>query len=167
MATLSEDDPKAPFSIATTPRCRGGFYSIPWIAPLYLWSLPYNAECQARQHQEPFFESSVWLNLGKNPGLQNHGRTLYSLGQWPSLNQLIGLVGRVFANGQRDLGSIPGRIIPKTLKWYLIPPCLTLSNLRYISKVKWSNPGKWVAPSPIPHSSYWKGSLLVALDYGC
>ena len=28
----------------------------------------------------------------------------------------IGLVGRVFANGLRDLGSILGRIIPKTLK---------------------------------------------------
>ena len=27
MATLVEGDPKAPFSIATTPRCRGGRYS--------------------------------------------------------------------------------------------------------------------------------------------
>ena len=26
------------------------------------------------------------------------------------------LVGRVFANGPGDLGSIPGRVIPKTLK---------------------------------------------------
>ena len=32
---------------------------------------------------------------------------------------LIGLVGRVFANGPRDLGSIPGRVIPKTLKMVL------------------------------------------------
>ena len=31
-------------------------------------------------------------------------------------NQLIGLVGRVFANGPWDLGSILGRVIPKTLK---------------------------------------------------
>ena len=30
--------------------------------------------------------------------------------------QLIGLVGRVFANGPGDLGSIPGCVIPKTLK---------------------------------------------------
>ena len=29
---------------------------------------------------------------------------------------MIGLVGRVFANGQGDLGSIPCRVIPKTLK---------------------------------------------------
>ena len=30
--------------------------------------------------------------------------------------QLIGLVGRVFANGPGDMGSISGRVIPKTLK---------------------------------------------------
>ena len=59
------------------------------------------------------------------------------------------------------------RVIPKTLKWYLIPPCLTLSNIRYIFRVKWSNPGKGVAPSATPRcSSYWKGSLLATLDYG-
>ena len=32
---------------------------------------------------------------------------------------LIGLVGRVFANGPGDLGSIPGCVIPKTLKMVL------------------------------------------------
>ena len=61
----------------------------------------------------------------------------------------MGLVGRVFANGPGDLGSIPGRIIPKTL----IPPSLTLSNIRYVSRVKWSIPGKGVAPSPTPWCS--------------
>ena len=35
LATLVEGDPKAPFSIAITPRCREGHYSFPWIAPLY------------------------------------------------------------------------------------------------------------------------------------
>ena len=45
LATLVKGDSKAPFSIATTPRCRGGHYSIPWIAPLYPWSIPYDAEC--------------------------------------------------------------------------------------------------------------------------
>ena len=34
------------------------------------------------------------------------------------------------------------------LKWYLIPPCLTLSIIRYASRVKWSNPGKGVVLSP-------------------
>ena len=47
--------------------------------------------------------------------------------------------------------------------WYL----LTLSNIRYVSRVKWTSPGKGVASSPTPRcSSYWKGSFLVALDYG-
>ena len=32
-------------------------------------------------------------------------------------------------------------------KWYLIPACLTL-NIRYVSRVKWSNSGKGVAPFP-------------------
>ena len=45
LATIVEGDPKAPFSIATTPRCRGGRYSIPRIVPLYPWTVPYNAEC--------------------------------------------------------------------------------------------------------------------------
>ena len=45
--------------------------------------------------------------------------------------------------------------------------CLTLSNIRWGSRVKWSNPGKGVAPSPTTRcSSYWKRSLLVTLDYG-
>ena len=35
LATLVEGDLKAPFSIATTPSCRGGRYSFPWIASLY------------------------------------------------------------------------------------------------------------------------------------
>ena len=39
----------------------------------------------------------------------------------------IGKMVRVCANGPGDLGSIPGRVIPKTQKWYLMLPCLTLS----------------------------------------
>ena len=35
LATVVEDDPKAPLPIATTSRCRGGRYFFPWIAPLY------------------------------------------------------------------------------------------------------------------------------------
>ena len=35
------------------------------------------------------------------------------------VNWLIGPVGRVFTNDPRDLGSIPGRVIPKTFKMVL------------------------------------------------
>ena len=42
-------------------------------------------------------------------------------------------------------------------KWYLIRLCLRLSTIRYVSRIKWSNPGKGVAPSPAPQcSSNWK-----------
>ena len=55
----------------------------------------------------------------------------------------------------------------KLKKWYLIILCLTLSIIRYVSRVKWSNPGEGIAPSSTPRcSSYWIGSLRVALDYG-
>ena len=56
-------------------------------------------------------------------------------------------MSRVFVNGPGDGDSISGRFIPKTQNMVLMPPCLTLSIIRYRSRVKWSNPGKGVAPS--------------------
>ena len=56
----------------------------------------------------------------------------------------------------------------KIKKWYLIPSCLTLSIIRYGSRVKWNTAGKRVVPSPTPRcSSYWKGTLWVTLNCGC
>ena len=54
---------------------------------------------------------------------------------------------RVFASDPGDLGSIPGRVIPKTQKILLDASLLNTSIIRYGSRVKWSNPGKGVAPS--------------------
>ena len=77
----------------------------------------------------------------------------------------VGIMRRVFANGPGNRGSIPGRVILKTQKWYLMPPWLRLSTIMWGSMVKWSNPGNGLVPSPIPRcSSYWKGSLRVILD---
>ena len=80
----------------------------------------------------------------------------------------IGSLGRVFTNGPGNLGSIPGRVIPKTLEMVLDTSLLNTQQYKVrIIRVKWSNPRKGVASSPTPRcSSYWKGSLLVALDYG-
>ena len=52
-------------------------------------------------------------------------------------------------------------------KWYLMRPSLTLKqHFKQGSRVKWSNPGNGVAPSPTPRcSSYWKESFRVTLDY--
>ena len=61
MATFVEGDLKAPFSIATTLRCRGGWYSIPRIAPLYLWSLLYSAKCgNIKYHFLSLWYDSTW-----------------------------------------------------------------------------------------------------------
>ena len=62
---------------------------------------------------------------------------------------IAGPAVRVFANGPGDLGSIPGRVIPKTLKWNLIPPCLTLSIIRYGSRVKWRQSWEWSSALPL------------------
>ena len=56
-------------------------------------------------------------------------------------------------NGLEDLCSIPGHVIPKTLKMVLDTSCLMLNNIRYVSRVKWSNPGKGVVPFPTSQCS--------------
>ena len=66
-----------------------------------------------------------------------------------------------FTNGPGVRGSISGKVIPKLKKWYLMP-----QHYKVHIKGKWTNPGKGVAPSPIPQCrSYSKGRLLVALGY--
>ena len=68
----------------------------------------------------------------------------------------------------RRLGSISGWVMQKTQKkWYLMPPCLTLSIIRWESRVKWINPRNGVAPLPtLWCNSYWKGSLRVTINQG-
>ena len=56
-------------------------------------------------------------------------------------------MSRVFASGPGDRGSIPGRVIPKTQKWYLITPCLTHSIIRYVSRVNVAILGKEDPPN--------------------
>ena len=46
----------------------------------------------------------------------------------------IGLMGRVFASGPGDLGSIAGRVIPKTQKMVL--DAVLLNNQHYKEKIK-------------------------------
>ena len=76
LATIVEGNPKAPFSIATTPMCRGGRYSFPGL--LYFTLDPYLIMLSVKQGgiKYHFLESLVWLDLGLNPGLPGHWRTL-------------------------------------------------------------------------------------------
>ena len=57
----SQGQPKSPFSLATTPKCREGLYFIPSIALFFPWSV---------RHQVLFFESLVWLNLDRYGNLK-------------------------------------------------------------------------------------------------
>ena len=68
------------------------------------------------------------------------------------LLQSMGLFSRKLTSAHfpGDQDSISGQRLKKL---YLIPPCLTLSIIRYISKIKWSNPGKGVVHSPTPQCS--------------
>ena len=87
---------------------------------------------------------------------QSHGSHVY----WDTL------VGRVFANGPGDLGSIPDCVLPKTLKMVLDTSLLNTQQYKVHIKGKVEHSRESVAPSPTPWcSSYWKGSLLVALNH--
>ena len=74
---------------------------------------------------------------------------------------------RVFANGPGDLGSIQGRVIPKTQKMVLDAFLLNTQHYKVRIKGKVGQFREGVAPSPTSWcSSYRKGSLRVTLDYG-
>ena len=79
MATVVESDPKAPFSIATTPRCRGGRYSFSWIAPLY----PYLILLSVKQGGIKYHFWSLWYDVTWN---------------WTQVSQAIGEQSTHLAN---------------------------------------------------------------------
>ena len=92
LATKAEGDPKAPFSIATTPRYWWGCNFFLWIAPLSPWYISYNNECWATRYQLTSFEFLAWLDMGLNPDHPSHWWTLYLLGQWAYIYIYIGSI---------------------------------------------------------------------------
>ena len=82
----------------------------------------------------------------------------------------MGMMVRVFTNDPGDLGSVPGRVIPKTQKMVLHASLLNTQyyKVRINGSVFHYHPGKRVASSPTPWCcSYQKGSLQITLDKGC
>ena len=59
-ATIVEGNPKAPFSIATTPMCRGGRYSFPGL--LYFTLDPYLIMLSAKQGSIKYHFLSLWYD---------------------------------------------------------------------------------------------------------
>ena len=102
------------YIIATTPMCNRGHYSFASIDQFTFD--PYLIMLSVKQGSIKYhFQSLVLLDL------------VYTCIYWQMF--------RVFANASGDQGPIPGWIIPKTEKWYLMPPYLTLSIIRYGSRV--------------------------------
>ena len=60
LATIVEDDPKAPFSIATTPKCRGGRYSFPGL--LFFTLDPYLIMLSVKQGGIKYHFLSLWYD---------------------------------------------------------------------------------------------------------
>ena len=65
----------------------------------------------------------------------------------------LGLVGRVFANDPGDLGSIPGRVIPKTLKMVL--DTSLLNTQQYKVRIKGKVEQSREKGSAIPYTSVY------------
>ena len=74
-------------------------------------------------------------------------------GHWPADSLLrlfrdIGPAVRVFANGPGDLGSIPGRVIPKTLKMVLDTTLLNTQHYKVRFKGKVEQSWEWSSALP-------------------
>ena len=87
-------------------------------------------------------------------------------------NPFLDILSRVFANGPGDLGSIPGHVIPKTLKMILDTSLLYTQQykIRIKGKVEQSTQGKECPPlylgvEAIEKGDFWSPSTTVALDY--
>ena len=61
---------------------------------------------------------------------------------------VIGPAVRVFANGPGDLGSIPGRVIPKTLKMELDTTLLNTQHYKVRFKGKVEQSREWSSALP-------------------
>ena len=77
------------------------------LTELIIFSTPYDA------FRHDLYSNPKGDNISKCAQRRHKIRSLYNI------NRLIGLVDRVFADDPGDQGSIPGRVIPKTLKMVL------------------------------------------------
>ena len=62
----------------------------------------------------------------------------------------VDIMVRVFANGPGDLGSIPGRVIPKTLKMVL--DASLLNTQHYKGRIKGKVEKFWERSSALPYT---------------
>ena len=130
-------------------------YHLVWLG----WVLWHINHCRLFNAKSSFYIyiKYIWFDLVK----------FYSISTIVGYIIQHGLGVRVFANVPGDLGSIPGRVIPKTQKMVLDASLLSTQHYKVRIKGKVEQSRKGVAPSPTHWcSSYRKGSLRVTLDYG-
>ena len=65
----------------------------------------------------------------------------------------IGLMSRVFANGPRHRGSIPGRVIPKTQEMVIDATLLYIHHYKVRIKGNLEQPREWSCA--LPNTSVW------------
>ena len=78
----------------------------------------------------------IIYSSGLNKGFGSKSRVVsLSLSLYIYIYIYIYIMASVFANGPEDQGSVSGRVISRTQKWYLMPPCLILRIIKYGSSV--------------------------------
>ena len=87
----------------------------------------------------------TWFSLSSFLTVNTHTYTQRKKNIYTHTNintQSIVLMGKVFANGLGDWGSIPDQVISKTQKMVLDTSLLNTQHNKVRIKCKWSNPGK-------------------------
>ena len=85
------------------------------------------------------------MKLNREPPHQKKKTSQFICNNW-----LIGPVGRVLANGPEDLDSIPGCIIPKTLK--MVFDTALLNTQQYKVRIKGKLEQSWERSSALPYT---------------
>ena len=143
LVTVVVGDQKAPFLIATTQNCSEALFH--FNLDTYLISL------SVKQGVVKYHFQSLWYDQVLNPGL------VYWVECLPMVQETL---------VQSQVASYQ-----KLLKWYLIPPCLTLSNIMYVSRVKWAIQGKelglplHLGVVAIEMGAFWLHSRLLYLTF--
>ena len=83
----------------------------------------------------------------------NHCRLFNAKSSLYIHNRVIDQMSRVFANGQRDLGSISGRVISKTQKMVL--DAALLNTQHYKVRIKGKVEQSWEWSSVLPYTAVW------------
>ena len=95
------------------------------------------------ERQEPTYPPSYGLNSTTTVLLALNNRDI-----GPAVNRDIGPAVRVFANSPGDLGSISGRVIPKTLKMELDTTLLNTQQYKVRFKGKVEQSREWSSALP-------------------